>query len=377
MLKREARLLTQRLENVRQRLTAQGIDCLALVPGSNLRYLTGMDFVLLERPFITFIPADETTEPVLVIPELEVTAWKRGAPFETRVFAWGDKSGPDEAMHQVSQALPGVRTLAVEYLRMRVLEHDLIRRFMPDVGVVRGEAVLDPLRMCKDVSEIASLRRAIEVAETALEEVVSSLSPGVTEREICSQLTSTLLLSGGEAVPIEPIVLSGPRSALPHGRAGERRVEAGEIVLIDFVTTVNGYHSDITRTFVVGQEPSGRLRKVYAAVRAANEAGRAAVRPGATCQDVDRGARQVLVDAGLGEYFIHRTGHGLGLDVHEEPGIVEGNDMPLEEGMVFTVEPGVYLEGWGGIRIEDDVVVTEDGCETLTIFSRELRVVAT
>ena len=370
-------MFTQRLESVRQRLTAQGIDYLALVPGFNLRYLTGMDFVLLERPFIIFIPADETAEPVLVIPELEAPTWKRGAHFEARIFAWDDESGPDEAMRQASEALPGMRTLAVEHLRMRVLEHDLISRFAPDVHIVKGEAVLDPLRMRKDASEIASLRRAVEVAEAALEEVVSSLSPGLTEREICNRLTSAMLLGGGETVPIEPIVLSGPRSALPHGRPGERRVETGEILLIDFVMTVNGYHSDITRTFVAGQEPSGRLREVYAAVRAANEAGRAAVRPGVTCQDVDRVTRQVLVDAGLGEHFIHRTGHGLGLDVHEEPGIVEGNDMPLEEGMVFTVEPGVYLEGWGGVRIEDDVVVTEDGCETLTTFSRELRVVAT
>jgi PAS domain S-box-containing protein len=232
----------------------------------------------------------------------------------------------------------------------------------------------DPLR--KDASEIASLQRAVEVAEAALEEVVSSLSPGVAEREICSQLTSAMLLGGGETVPFEPLVLSGPRSALPHGRTGERRVETGEILLIDFGTTVNGYHSDITRTFVVGQEPNDRLREVYAAVQAANEAGRAAVRPGTACQDVDRVARQVLVEAGFGEHFIHRTGHGLGLDVHEEPGIVGGNDMPLEEGMVFTVEPGVYLEGWGGIRIEDNVVVTADGCESLTTFSRALRVVA-
>lgn len=370
-------MLLQRLENVRQQLQAQETDCLALVPGFNLRYLTGMDFMLLERPFITFIPAGESAEPVLVIPELEVPTWKRGAPCEARLFAWDDKSGPDEAMRQASKALPGMRTLAVEHLRMRVLEHDLIGRFMPDTRLVRGETVLDPLRMRKDASEIASLRRAVQALERALEEVVPSVSPGTTEREICNRLTGAILLGGGETVPFEPLVLSGPRSAMPHGRTGERRVEAGEILLIDFVTTVNGYYADVTRTFVVGQEPSDRLRQVYAAVQAANEAGRAVVRPGATCQDVDRAARQVLVDANFGEYFVHRTGHGLGLDVHEEPRIVEGNDTPLEEGMVFTIEPGVYMEGWGGIRIEDNVVVTEDGCESLTTFSRDLRAVAT
>jgi Xaa-Pro dipeptidase len=280
-------------------------------------------------------------------------------------------------MRQAAESLAGMRKLAVEYLRMRVLEHDLIRRFWPEVRMVKGEVVLDPLRMRKDATEIASLRRAIEVAETALEEVVSSLSAGSTERQIASQLTSAVLLGGGESVPVQPIVLSGPRSALPHGRPSDRVVQAGDILLIDFVITVDGYHADITRTFVVGEQPDDRLREVHAAVRAANEAGRAAIRPGTSCQHVDRVTRQVLVDAGLGEHFIHRTGHGLGLDVHEEPSIVEGNDMPLEAGMVFTVEPGVYLQGWGGIRVEDDVVVTEDGCESLTTFSRELRVVAT
>jgi len=186
-------MVTQRLEKVRQRLAAQAIDCLALVPGSSLRYLTGMNFILLERPFITFIPADDSSETVLVIPELEVPTWKRRAPFEARIFAWGDESGPQEAMRQASKALSGVRTLAVEHLRMRVLEHDLISRFMPLVRLVKGEAVLDPVRMRKDASEIASLRRAIEVSEAALEEVLSSLSPGVTEREICGQLTSAIL----------------------------------------------------------------------------------------------------------------------------------------------------------------------------------------
>jgi len=225
-------------------------------------------------------------------------------------------------------------------------------------------------------SIIASHRKAARICESALEDVLSTLSEGeATERQICNRLASAVLNLGGEVTSIELLVLSGPNSASPHGRAGERQVRTGDILLFDFVTTVNGYYADFSRTFVFSKKPDKRLHAVYSAVKAANEAGRAAVRPGVTCQDVDRAARQVLVDAGLGPNFIHRTGHGLGLDVHEEPWIVEGNEMRLEEGMVFTIEPGAYLDGWGGVRIEDDIVVTKDDCESLTTFSRELRVI--
>ena len=364
-----------RLEQVRRRLSAQGVDCLALVPGFNLRYLTGKDFMLLERPLIAFIPADEDREPVLVIPSLEVPNWSSNAPFGARILPWDDETGPFEAMRQAATALSGLRSMAVEFLRMRLLEHNLITESMPDALVVRGETVLSPLRVRKDAEEISSLRRAVAVAEAALEHVVADVMVGATEREMANRLTSALLMGGSEGIPFEALVQSGPRAALPHGRTGDRPLSASEILLIDFGATVGGYHSDITRTFVAAPGSDARLREVYSVVQAANQAGRAAVRPGVSCHDVDRAARQVVEAAGYGEHFIHRTGHGLGLDIHEDPGIVAGNHTLIEEGMVFTIEPGVYLEGWGGVRVEDDVVVTSDGCESLTSFSRELRVV--
>jgi Xaa-Pro dipeptidase len=365
----------QRLASVRQQLAAQSMDCLALVPGYNLQYLTGENFFLLERPFIAFIPADEDAELVVVVPELEAPAWEHGVPFEATLFPWADEGGPEGAMRQAAKRLAGISTLGVEYLRMRVLEQDIVSRFLPDVRIVNGDTALEPIRARKDAAEIESHRRAVQALETALEKVVSSVKPGMTEREICNRLTSAVLQSGGEMVILEPLVQSGPNAALPHGRTGERRVEAGDMLLIDFTTTVAGYYADMTRTFVVGKEPDERLRDVYAAVQAANAAGREAIRPGVSGQDVDRAARKAIAEAGFGEYFIHRTGHGLGLDVHEAPGIVEGNDKPLAEGMVFTIEPGVYIDGWGGVRIEDNVVVTSDGHESLTTFGRDLRVV--
>jgi Xaa-Pro dipeptidase len=362
---------------MRQQLSTNMIDCMALVPGFNLHYLTGIEFFLLERPFLTFIPANEEKGLVVVIPALEAPAWERAAPFEATLFLWTDENGPDEAMRQAGEKLAGITTLGVEYLRMRVQEQDLISRFLPNARFVKGETALDPVRIRKDAAEIESLRRAVRALETGLENVVSSVEPGMTEREICNRLTSAVLQSGGEMIVIEPLVQSGPNAALPHGRTGDRRVGAGDMLLIDFTTTVGGYYADMTRTFVVGKEPDERLSEVYAAVQAANVAGREAVRPGVSCQDVDRAARKAIVEAGFGEYFVHRTGHGLGLDVHEPPGIVEGNEMLLEEGMVFTIEPGVYIDGWGGVRIEDNVVVTPDGYESLTTFDRELRVIGT
>jgi len=367
---------SNRLEQVCEQLKAQKMDCLALMPGFNMQYLTGLDFSLFERAFILFIPADVAQEPVLVIPELEAANWRHESPMQARLLPWSDKTGPEDAMRQAASMLKGVETLGVEYLRMRVMERELIGRFLPGVRVVRGEPVISHLRLHKDAAEIACHRKAAQICESALAEVLSTFLPGTeTERQICSRLTGAILNRGGEITPVEPLVLSGANSASPHGRSGERRVGRGDILLFDFVTTADGYYADITRTFFVGDPPHEKMRAVYSAVKAANEAGRAAVRPDIACQEVDRAARQVLTDAGLGPHFIHRTGHGLGLDVHEEPGIVEGNEMRLEEGMVFTIEPGAYLEGWGGIRIEDDVVVTRDGCESLTTFNRELQVV--
>lgn len=365
----------QRLQRVRERLQAAGVDYLTLLPGHNLTYLTGHEFMLLERAFIAFFPADTDEDVVLVIPTLEYPAWERDVPFRPQVFAWSDEKGPEDAMAGAAAHLGEAPVLAAEYLRMRLQEYHLISRHLPAAEWVSAEEVIAPVRMRKDSTEIESMRQAVRIAEAALEWTVGQVKPGMTEREVCNILTSEMLARGSESFPFEPLVLAGSASGMPHGRTGARTIDEGGILLFDFGASVNGYPSDITRTFVVGGEPDEKYREVYEVVRAANTAGRAAVRPGVTCQDVDRAARRVIDEAGYGDYFVHRTGHGLGLDIHEDPNIVEGNDLPLAEGMAFTVEPGVYLEGWGGVRIEDNLVVTADGAESLTTFSRELRII--
>jgi len=218
------------------------------------------------------------------------------------------------------------------------------------------------------------MKQAVVIAEAALSATLEKISVGMTERQIAGELLIEMMRHGATSLPFEPIVLIGPRSALPHGTPGDRPVQPGDLLLFDFGVSVEGYASDITRTFAMGRLDD-ELRRVYDVVKRANEAGRQAARPGVEIQEVDRAARQVIVDAGYGQYFTHRAGHGLGLEAHEPPFACEGDATILEPGMTFTVEPGVYLPGKGGVRVEDDVAITQDGCESLTTFDRELRIV--
>jgi Xaa-Pro dipeptidase len=264
--------------------------------------------------------------------------------------------------------------VAVERLAMRVLELEMLQRDAPGLQTVAAEPLLAELRMRKNAKEVAHMRCAAEIAQEALARTLQTVRPGLTEQEVAGELMVQLLRGGSEAVPFAPIVQGGPSSASPHAAPGSRRLERGDLLLIDFGAQVQGYASDITRTFAIGElEPE--LAQVHDIVQAANAAGRAAAGPGVPCQEVDRAARRVIEEAGYGQYFIHRTGHGLGLEVHEPPYIVEGNAQRLDVGMTFTVEPGIYLPGRGGVRVEDDVVITEDGCESLTDFERGLQIV--
>jgi len=219
------------------------------------------------------------------------------------------------------------------------------------------------------------MRRAVAIVEAALAETMAGLKPGQTERQVAADLQVALLRQGTESPPFQPIVVSGPNGALPHAIPGDRPIRSGDMVTIDCGASWNGYVSDITRNLAVGAvDPD--LLAIHQIVREANAAGRAAARPGVPAEEVDHAARDVIARAGFGDFFVHRTGHGLGLEIHEPPYIVEGNAEPLQVGMTFTIEPGIYVPGLGGARIEDDVVITEDGAESLTRFPRELRTVA-
>lgn len=365
-------MMDPRLQTMQTLIQQADLDAVALIPGANMQYLTGIEFHLMERPLVAFFLPDR--DPVAVVPALEQERLRAsGLPFI--VFPWSDTDGYHGAFEAAARELrlDGKR-VGVEELRMRVLEAELIRRHIPDVQLVLAGDALAGLRLRKDAAAIAALREAIAISEDALRATIEQVRPGMTERAIAGILAVEQLRRGGGRLPFETIVLSGPNCALPHGEPGDRPVAEGEPLLFDFGTTVRGWASDITRTVAVG-EPSPRLAEVYAVVQAANEAGRAACGPGVPAQEVDRITRQVIEEAGFGAYFTHRTGHGLGLEAHEGPNIVAGNRHPLEPGNVFTIEPGIYIPGEVGVRIEDNVVITGDGAESLTTFPRDLIVI--
>lgn len=361
----------------RRRLLLQGaadagLDAVAVVPGPNLLYLTGLGFHLSERPVILFLAPGADAH--IVLPALEAPK-VAGADFSLRAFDYDDDAGPARAVAAALEALglPG-RRCGVEDRRMRFLEMDLMARSRVGPDLLGADQVFARLRARKDDAEIAAMERAVAVAEEALGAVLPEIRAGLTERDIASRLTAALLGAGSDPqLPFFPIVAAGPNGALPHALPTDRPLAGGDFVVVDWGARYGGYCSDITRTFVVaGGEVSAPLARAYEAVRGANVAARGAARPGASGRDVDRAARQVIVDAGFGDRFIHRTGHGLGLEAHEEPDMKHANLAPLAAGTTFTVEPGVYLPGVGGVRIEDDVVITPSGSRSLTTLDRAL-----
>jgi Xaa-Pro dipeptidase len=360
------------LSALQQLQEVNGVACVALVPGANLRYFTGLAMHLSERPTVAFVPAEGPL--AVLLPELEAPAAKTRLSGESRLFTYRDEEGHEHAFHQVAEALAlDGKAIGVEYLAMRLLEMRRIERAFPGSPLMATEPWMSALRMSKDETEIAHMRRAVEMAEGAMQRLLDEggIRPGRTELEVAADLQVALLREGGQGEAFPPIVVAGPNSAYPHASPSERTLAEGDLVIIDWGTTYEGYRSDITRTFVLGS-PTPEMERVHDAVLAANQSGRLAARAGRPAQEVDRAARRAITLAGYGEFFIHRTGHGLGLETHEPPYIVEGNLDLLQAGMTFTVEPGIYMPGVGGVRIEDDVVVTESGAEALTTLPRDL-----
>ncbi len=360
---------TNRLTKLIEQASSRGFDALAVVPGPNLFYLTGLSFHLSERPVVVLFPVDKS--PAIVVPAFEAGKVE-STSIEMDVFPYTDEEGYTSAFQSACAALELAGcVIGAEAFKMRLVEVQLLRQYAPDCQIVPAEEALAELRMRKDEYELEQMRRAIAITEAALQTTMQQVKAGTTEREVAAMLMVEMLQGGGEGMSFPPIVVAGPNAALPHATPSDRSIQPGETIVVDCGATVGGYAADITRTFAIGElEPE--MARVYEVVRAANNAGRAAVRPGVAAEEVDQAARAVIEEAGYGDYFIHRTGHGLGLETHESPYIVAGNGQSLEPGMTFTVEPGIYLPGRGGVRVEDDVVVTAGGAESLTTFAREL-----
>ncbi|MBN2551014.1 MAG: aminopeptidase P family protein [Anaerolineales bacterium] len=362
---------THRQARLSAALQRTGLEALALNPGPSLVYLTGLNFHLMERPVIAIFAPQAA--PTLVMPELE-TAKAAALPFPAQVFPYGeDPSTWQEVFKRAMQAgsLDG-RQIGVEPTRLRFLELRFLEGAAPAAHFVSAEQPLAELRMCKDEQEIAHMRRAVQIAQQALQAVLPQIKPGLTERQIAGELTLQLLKAGSEAeFPFAPIVSGGPNSANPHAAPSDRPLQTGDLLVIDWGAIYQGYISDITRTFAIGPLED-ELAAIHRIVEQANAAGRAAAGPGVTAEAVDQAARQVIEAASYGPYFIHRTGHGIGMEGHEGPYIRTGSQLRLQPGMTFTIEPGIYLPGRGGVRIEDDMLITPQGAASLSDLPRGL-----
>jgi Xaa-Pro dipeptidase len=362
----------KRLDKLRAIMRDEGLDIVALIPGATMRYLTGGVHYVMERPIVVFIPLSE--QPVAVIPQLEVPLFK-AKEIDLRIISWTDAEGYDQAFRAGLDMLQAAgKTIAVEGTRMRFFEGEVIRRWARGATVTAADEQLARLRLNKDDDEIQALRKAVEISEQALRLTLDAVRVGMSEIELAGILEGHMKALGSEEPSFKTILHGGGNTALPHTGPLPYRIQAGDPLLVDFGAVYQGYRADITRVVFLG-EPSLDFQHFYGAVQAANGSGRAAAGPGVAAEDVDIAAKSVLIDAGYGRLIRHRTGHGIGLEAHEAPYIVEGNKLPLEPGMVFTVEPGIYRMNSIGVRIEDDLLITSQGAESLSTFRRDIIVV--
>lgn len=352
-----------RISAVQAALRVRGIDALLVSVGSDLPYLTGYRAMSLERITALVVPA--SGEPALFVPELE--APRVGASVEIR--PWGET---DDPFDRIAATLPSGGTIAVGD-QMWASFLLAFQERLPGARFVDAESLMAPLRMIKDVDEIAALRDAGHAVDGVADHLSTVRFSGHTEREMSRIVSDLVLASGHESVSFA-IVAAGRNGASPHHEASDQVIEPGDAVVVDFGGRFRGYGSDTTRMYCVGEAPDG-FEEAYAVLQRAQSAAVESVRPGTTAETIDAAARSIISDGGYGQFFIHRTGHGIGLDAHEQPYIVQGNTEPIRAGMVFSIEPGIYVPDRWGMRIEDIVAATDGGVERLNRSSRKLRFV--
>lgn len=360
-----------RIEALADQLLQRGLDWVALNPGPSLRYLTGLSFHLMERPVVVLVGSNRRLK--VILPELEL-AKVADMPFEAEIHTFGDDPATWQRIYETAlqdiSAIP--LRVGVEPTQLRFLELDLLRKALPNADFVDGSAALAELRMRKGVEELKAIRQAAIIAQNALLNTLETVKPGQSELQISAELMVQLFRAGSEVeLPFAPIVSTGPNTANPHASPTDRVLQEGEMLLIDWGASFGGYFSDITRTFFCG-DPNDEMKQIADLVERANAAARLGGRRGMVAGEVDKLARDIITEGGYGEYFTHRTGHGLGMEAHEAPYIFQGNPLILEPGMVFTIEPGIYLPGKYGVRIEDDVVVEAEGLRSLTDLPRKV-----
>lgn len=357
--------MTSRLTRAQHLAVERGVDALVITPGADLRYLTGYHALPLERLTCLVLPAEG--DPTLVVPALERPA-AVASGVDVDIAAWQET---DDPFALVAGLLGKVSTIGVDD-HMWATRVFALQAALPSANTVPAGSIVQELRLRKEPAEVDALRDAGAAIDRVHARMGEWLRPGRTEREVGADIARAIIDEGHETVDFV-IVGSGPNGASPHHELSDRVIEEGDPVVVDIGgTTPAGYCSDSTRNYLTGGQPPEGYEDGYAALSAAQAAQREHARPGVTAESVDAVGRQILIDAGLGDLFIHRTGHGIGQETHEEPYIVAGNTQVLEEGMAFSIEPGFYVDGRYGARIEDIAVCTADGLEVLNHTPREL-----
>jgi Xaa-Pro aminopeptidase len=355
--------ITPRLDRLRSHFGAAGVDALLVSRMVNIRYLTGFT----GSSALLFVTPDE----VLFVSDGryadQAAEQLAAAGVEARIRIGGPEQRDFVAEAAAGVARVGLEAHGVTWAQARTYGTD----WLPEAELVPTEQLVEGLRRVKDAGEVARIRAACAIADDAFAEIRTRLDGRPTERDVALDLEFAMRRRGASGNSFDPIIASGPNGAKPHARPSDRRIEAGELIVFDFGCIVDGYCSDMTRTISLG-EPSPDARHIWEVVLASQEAGRAVVAAGASVADIDKASRDVIEAAGLGERFTHSTGHGVGLEIHEAPRVAKTARDTLTAQDVVTVEPGVYLSGVGGVRIEDTVVVTPDSCDILTLTPKEL-----
>lgn len=360
-----------KLQQLQQYLKDNNCDAAFVTTPDNVFYFSGFKSDPHER--LLGVLVFQEISPFLICPKMEVPdAINAGWTFE----AIGHED-TDNAMEVVTSSIKSrgitISTLAIEKSHLTVERLEALQHFYPQANFVRLDDKINEMRVIKDETELEKMREAARLADYAIEVGCKEIAEGKTEMDILNAIESAIKQKG-YSMSFDTMVLSGSKSASPHGNPGGRKIQKGDMILFDLGVIYDGYCSDITRTVAFG-DPSKAQVEIYEAVKAANENAIEAVKPGVRAMDLDKIARDTITNAGYGEYFTHRLGHGLGISVHEYPSVTATNEMKLEPGMVFTIEPGIYKSDVTGVRIEDDVVVTNNGVEVLTKFTKDLIII--
>ncbi len=366
------RNMNQRLEKFQSWMKENEIEVSFVTSSENVFYMSGFYTNPHER--LLALVVFQEAEPFLVCPAMEIHDAKN-AGWEHEIIGFSDIDNPWELIHRSIQSrMDNIAKVAIEKEHMNVERYENLMKLFPNAKFVSAEEKLRLLRMIKDEKELKILEEACSLADYAIEFGVSEIKEGKSELDVLNAIEYALKQKGVTEMSFSTMVLTGANAASPHGNPGNNKIQKGDLVLFDLGVVVDRYCSDITRTVAYG-DINDKQKEIYDTVLKAQLAALEVSKPGVTAQEVDLTARRIIADAGYGEYFPHRLGHGLGISVHEYPSLTETNPLVIQEGMVYTIEPGIYVPGIAGVRIEDDVYITSNGARTLTKYPKELQII--